>query len=408
MPLRIIIVGAGIGGPAAAIDLARNGHDVTIYERSKATSEIGYAFRITPNSDRCLKYLGVDAEAGGACAANVGRMFDMHGKLINLQKENQDKEQSKQATSVFASRPQLNAQLMEVALEKGVKVKTGKKVESVDIERTEIVLEDGTTVSADLIIAADGVHSIVRPLIIDSKEYFPKASTGHNAFRFMVSKDDLLKDKITSEVVKEDSRMIAWVGNNKRILAYPVDFGKQYNITCTHSEELSDKETVDSTDDADIAYNQKVSQKAVLGIYQDFDPIAVRLMEMADPDGLRVWKLMDMEETPTWSKNHTVLLGDAAHPVSPFGFSGASMSIEDAVILSTLLPADIDTSDIPSRLKLYEEVRKPRVGRVRQAARVIGRGEEDLEFVAGYMKFLSSYDAVKEAKDELANCTRKK
>lgn len=103
-PLKIVIVGAGIGGPAAAIGLARNGHSVTIYERSTSTSEVGYAFRITANSDRCLKYLGIDTVAGGACVANSMRMFSADGSLLVEHKENADAERAKRGTSVFAYR----------------------------------------------------------------------------------------------------------------------------------------------------------------------------------------------------------------------------------------------------------------------------------------------------------------
>lgn len=102
-PLNIVIVGAGIGGLAAAIGLARNGHQVTIYERS-TSSEIGYAFRITPNSDRCLRYLGIDTIAGGAVAANSNRMFNAEGQEVLYLKENKDAEKAKRGTSVFAYR----------------------------------------------------------------------------------------------------------------------------------------------------------------------------------------------------------------------------------------------------------------------------------------------------------------
>ena len=103
-PLKIIIVGAGIGGLAAATGLARNGHQVTIYERSTSTSEIGYAFRITPNSDRCLKYFGIDTVAGGAVAANSSRMFNADGQVVFSFKENNDVEKARRGTSVFAYR----------------------------------------------------------------------------------------------------------------------------------------------------------------------------------------------------------------------------------------------------------------------------------------------------------------
>ena len=102
-PLKIIIVGAGIGGPAAAAGLARNGHDVTLYERS-TSSEVGFAFRITPNSDRCLKHLGIDSIAGGAVSANRSRQFNPKGEISREVRENADPEKAKRATSVFAYR----------------------------------------------------------------------------------------------------------------------------------------------------------------------------------------------------------------------------------------------------------------------------------------------------------------
>ena len=102
-PHKIAVVGAGIGGPAAAAGLARNGHDVTIYERS-ASSDVGYAFRITPNSDRCLRLLGIDTVAGGAVPSNIVRGVNSDGQEKSLIKENQDAEKAKEGTSVFAYR----------------------------------------------------------------------------------------------------------------------------------------------------------------------------------------------------------------------------------------------------------------------------------------------------------------
>ena len=166
--------------------------------------------------------------------------------------------------------PQLHQQLMKVALESGVKLQSGIKVNSVDVAKTSMELDDGSTVSADLIIAADGAHvrknpnmncvldthkpskqSVVRPYIVDSAQYFPHASTGHNAFRFMVPRSLVQNDSVMSPVVNDDFRMFTWAGHGKRILVYPVDYNKQFNVTCTHPEHLSDTET--SNDDSAAA-----------------------------------------------------------------------------------------------------------------------------------------------------------
>ena len=108
-----------------------------------------------------------------------------------------------------------------------------------------------------------------------------------------------------------------------------------------------------------------------------------------------------MDEIRNWSLSHTALLGDACHPVSPFGFSGAPMSIEDALTLSTLLPADVEVEEVVSRLKLYEGIRKPRVGRVRDQARENAQAKENREDMRAYMQFLAEHDAVEYARQAL-------
>ncbi|KAL8710431.1 MAG: hypothetical protein Q9220_005032 [cf. Caloplaca sp. 1 TL-2023] len=408
-PLSIGIIGASVGGPAAAIGLARQGHKVTIYERSTETSEVGYAFRITPNSDRCLKYLGIDTIAGGAVAANSGRLMDARGNLLHTNQENSNTEVAKRGTSVFAHRPQLHQQLMQVVSQSGVDVKIGVKIRSVDVEGTKLVLEDGLVIPHDLILAADGVHSVTRPAIVDATKHFPISSTGHNCFRFMVSKEAAQKDPVMSSIVSDDARMLSWTGgteNSKRIIVYPVDFDRQFNINCTHPQELSDKEASGS-DAETIEYNQKASFETVLDIYKDFDPAATRLFHLADDNGFRIWKLQDMDEIPHWSRNRTALLGDAAHLCLPFGFSGASMAIEDAVTLAELLPADdVSLEDIPSRLRLYEEIRRPRVARVRETARQVARGLDSREILGPYMQFLAEHDAVLCARNALGKSSQ--
>jgi len=114
---------------------------------------------------------------------------------------------------------------------------------------------------------------------------------------------------------------------------------------------------------------------------------------------------MDMDEIPRWSAKQTVLLGDACHPVLPFGFSGASMAIEDAATLAVLLPEDVGVEQVPERLELYEQIRRPRVERVRETSREIARGREEKQFITQYRAFLAEHDAVSCAKRALEGRT---
>ena len=114
-----------------------------------------------------------------------------------------------------------------------------------------------------------------------------------------------------------------------------------------------------------------------------------------------------MNDIPTWNINHTALLGDACHPVSPFGFSGASMAIEDALTLSTLFTAEIEPAEVQDRLNLYERIRKPRVARVRETSRIIAAEKENREIMMEYRDFLSPHDAMAFAKQALAESLEK-
>lgn len=143
-------------------------------------------------------------------------------------------------------------------------------------------------------------------------------------------------------------------------------------------------------------------------IYDDFDPLAQRLLDLVDAEGFRVWPLLDTDDIPHWFSHRTVLLGDAAHPLVPFGFSGAAMAIEDAVTLGVLMDVVDDQTELENRLAFYETLRRPRVERVRQSGRMIGRGLESVEFLSEYRRFLEDYDAVQAARDALqAHPTRR-
>ncbi|OTA92531.1 hypothetical protein M434DRAFT_31786 [Hypoxylon sp. CO27-5] len=401
VPLNIAIVGAGIGGPAAAVGLARNGHNVTLYERATSIGSVGFAFRVTPNSDRCLKFLGIDALAGGAVAADLCRMMTSKGELLGEFRENQNPEGLNGGLSVFAHRPALQKQLIDEARRWGAQIKTGVEVTSVDVPCCTITFADGSTSTVDLIIAADGVNSCIRPEIIDSGLYPLKTSTGHNCLRATLPLRAILGDPTTSGAINDELRLLSWHGDDKIIIGYVVDHGRLFNIVCAHSEELSNGETSSGDDAENTGSEHRISLDKAREIYKDFDNVAVRLIELADPGSFRVWKLMDMDDIPRWSADRVVLLGDACHPLVPFGFSGASMAIEDAVTLTELLLSDVNLEQVQGRLQLYERIRKPRVAKVRDQSRLVASNFKQPGGFKAFREFLDNHDAAEYAKQEL-------
>lgn len=222
----------------------------------------------------------------------------------------------------------------------------------------------------------------------------------------MIPRAAIQDDEILSRLFTNEYRLIAWKGDQKRILTYPVDFDKHYSVVCTHPATLSDSAVVQPKGNGDASltdsqYDKKVSLQTVHDIYSEFEPRLHRLFDKADPDGFRIWKLMEMSELPTWSQNRTVIIGDAAHAVLPFAFSGASMTIEDAIVLSQLLPSNVTIEEIPARLKLLQKVREPRIKVVRDTGIATGKGEENAQSMGRYMGFLSQYDAVEVGKKAL-------
>lgn len=115
----------------------------------------------------------------------------------------------------------------------------------------------------------------------------------------------------------------------------------------------------------------------MIQIYKGFDPAVLKLLAKADPETVKVWKLLDMQEVPAWHHERLALLGDAAHPFLPHQGQGAGVAIEDAAALAVVLSPGTPVEEIPERLKLYDEIRHERATRIQEYSRLIGRDRSD-------------------------------
>lgn len=373
-PLRILIAGSGIGGLTAAIALRQQGHDVELFEQSALARETGAAVHLAPNSNGILRRLGIFAETFGANAMDRLTEYDSNGE-VKQQRDLRASNLQWQHPWLLAHRINLHNNLKTTATAPigpgTATLKTSSKVVSVDALKASITLEDGSTHHGDVVLGADGVHSITRKFVPGCEAISPYSS-GKSAFRFLIPRSAVAADPVTEKFVQEDGELIIWYANDRRIVMYPTSGNTQLNFVCSHPE----SETLASSADA---WDQSGSVDKLLEVYKSFEPAVLKLLSKAEPSSVKIWKLLDMKALPSWSTGRLALLGDAAHPFTPHQGQGAGVAMEDAASLSVVLPKGTKPEEVADRLKLYEQIRMERAHRIQHFSRLIGQDLDQWE-----------------------------
>jgi 2-polyprenyl-6-methoxyphenol hydroxylase-like FAD-dependent oxidoreductase len=240
------------------------------------------------------------------------------------------------------------------------KLHFSSRVDSIDADSATISFEDGSNAQGDVILGADGVHSVTRSVI--SSDIKAQASH-HSAFRFLVSREAAMKDSRTTEYFLRTGCMELWYSEDKKIVCYPCANNQVFNFVCIHPASLSN---------ASESYDKSANKEVLLDIFKDFDPAAVAMLEKADTDSLKIYPLFDMLTLPTYVKGRLALIGDAAHPFLPHLAQGGAMAIEDGVSLGVMLAAGTPISEVPRRLQLYNNARYARATLVQRYTRIVG------------------------------------
>jgi salicylate hydroxylase len=343
VPPRIAIVGGGIGGLATAAFLRREGLPSTVYEQAVSLTGVGAGLMVAPNAARLLRRLGVlDDLRERAVQLDIGWEFRRwkDGTVLSSENLSAACERLYGEHTYTAHR----ADLLRV-IKSGVptqSIKLGRKCAGLDFRRGALRLEfaNGDSVEADVVIGADGIHSMVRSVIFGVS---PVTYSGTCVFRALVPAGG------APQFARRPAQTL-WIGPGHHFVHYPVSAGQLINLVAFAP---ADDYTIES-------WTATATVEEFLAEFDGWDRRLADLIRAAGTPGR--WALLDRAPLPRWSDGGVTLLGDAAHPMFPFFAQGAAQSIEDAAVLARCLACGLGNP--AAALRRYEELRVPRTTRL--------------------------------------------
>jgi len=366
MSLQILVAGAGIGGLATALALARKGHRIEVLEQAAVFGEVGAGIQLGPNVTRRLHALGL--AAGLAHIAARPAMLCVRGahdgrELARLP-FGEASERRYGAPYLCVHRADLHGLLLDTLRQAdgpatAVALNTDARVRLVSLRGGKAVgveSADARAWEGDALVGADGLWSRVRAEVVEDD--LPPQSTGHTAWRALVPQRDL-PGRLRSD------RVDVWLGARLHAVAYPVRGGDWLNVVVLAEAPPPPGDARDWDQAASLASLQQATGRVGAGLQALLEAVPA----------WRAWRLHDRDPLAgpqAMARERIALLGDAAHPMLPYLAQGAGMAIEDAAALAEAL-ADADGDAVPAALARYAQARWERNAQVQARARRNGR-----------------------------------
>ncbi len=350
-----MVVGGGIGGLGAALALATAGLRVQVLEQASEFGEVGAGLQLAPNCTRILHEYGLlDEVRQLGVVPDTMVMFDAVDDAELTRLDLRDVERRYGFPYVVIHRSDLHAVLLRACRRAGVGLATDSRVTAYrqDGERASVVLADGRTEQADVVIAADGLHSVAREQFVGDTP----VSSSYVAYRGAVPVDSI------SEFPVDTNAVVVHVGPRCHFVHYALRGGDMLNQVAVFESPKAraghqDWGTPDELDTAFAATSERVRAGIPL-MWRD-----------------RWWRMFDREPVDTWVYGRIALLGDAAHPPLQYLAQGAIMALEDGWVLAHHAAQNRtpdDTVDWPAALAAYQAVRPEHCRRVQRTARAWG------------------------------------
>jgi salicylate hydroxylase len=345
--LRAAVVGGGIGGISAACSLLDRGVDVTVFEQARTLGEIGAGVLLLPNGLRQLERMGL-GEALAAVGAKIGggsHYYRADGTVVGPIVTTD----STGWNGVYGMH---RADLLNALAAKlpPKTIRIGHRCVGIDqtVASAQLQFAHGGSFEADIIIAADGIHSTLQKYVV---EPIPPEYSGVRAYRGLIPREKL-------PGWPEAAHMV-WMGEGKHFIAYPVRSGRLLNYVGFVPTENETIESWFATGDVE----------ELSASFDGWDPRIVRLLETVG--SCYWWGLYDRRPLASWISGRLVLLGDAAHAMLPHLGQGANQAIEDGIALAVFLEGR-DPDEVPDILPRYEIFRRARTDGIQAEARKTG------------------------------------
>lgn len=331
----IVIVGGGIAGMTAAAALGQRGFDVTLLESAPSFGEIGAGVTITPNATRGLADIGVServAQAGVEPTLQQIQHWQDGRKLVGFDRSTQREKYG--APYVTIHRADLHDILCQAAAHAGANLRCNAQV--VGSEGTTALLADGSKVTGDILIGADGVKSVIRNRFEAAAPHF----TGHVAWRCLAP--------VTQKLQHLSDYPGIFIGPGRMINRYNVRGSTILNLVFFARQE-------GWTDDG---WTIRADPQELRSVYAGWCDDAQLLIDASVEQDMYKWAINARQPLSKWVLDDSVtLLGDAAHAMTPFLGQGAACGIEDAIVLARAFEASTSPADALAR---YEAARKER------------------------------------------------